>query len=38
MLWDGRYKGQDLPAGVYYYIINPKSGRKTMSGSITIIR
>ncbi|RYY28048.1 MAG: PKD domain-containing protein [Sphingobacteriaceae bacterium] len=23
--WDGRYKGEALPVGVYYYIINPKS-------------
>jgi len=36
--WDGRYNGQDLPAGVYYYIINPKNGRQTLSGSVTIIR
>ncbi|HTD97705.1 MAG TPA: PKD domain-containing protein [Mucilaginibacter sp.] len=36
--WDGRYKGADLPAGAYYYIINPKNGRKTIAGSVTIIR
>ncbi|QQL50607.1 gliding motility-associated C-terminal domain-containing protein [Mucilaginibacter ginkgonis] len=36
--WDGKYNGQDLPAGVYYYIINPKSGRKTMSGWVTVVR
>jgi gliding motility-associated-like protein len=36
--WDGRYKGAELPTGTYYYIINPKSGRKTISGSVTIIR
>ncbi len=36
--WDGRYNGQDLPAGVYYYIINPKNGKPVLSGSVTIIR
>ncbi len=37
--WDGRYKGADLPAGVYYYIINPNIiGRKTYSGYVSIIR
>ena len=38
MPWDGRYKGTNVPAGTYYYIINPKNGRKVMSGSVTIIR
>ncbi len=32
--WDGG----NLPAGVYYYIIDPKNGRKTFTGSLTIIR
>lgn len=36
--WDGRYKGAVLPTGTYYYIINPKNGRKIISGSVTIIR
>jgi gliding motility-associated-like protein len=36
--WDGKYKGGDLPSGVYYYIINPNSGRKTYSGYVSIIR
>jgi gliding motility-associated-like protein len=36
--WDGTYKGASLPVGVYYYVINPKNGRSTMSGSLTIIR
>ncbi len=36
--WDGRYKGADLPAGTYYYIINPQNGRKAISGYVVIIR
>jgi gliding motility-associated-like protein len=38
MPWDGKYRGADLPPGTYYYVINPKNGRKVMSGSVTIIR
>jgi len=36
--WDGRFNNADLPAGVYYYLINPGHGRKTFSGPVTIIR
>jgi gliding motility-associated-like protein len=36
--WDGRTSNSNLAAGVYYYIIDPKNGRKTMSGYITIIK
>ena len=36
--WDGSSKGQLLPIGTYYYIINPKNGKPIYTGSITIIR
>ena len=36
--WDGRYKGAELSSGTYFYIIDPKIGRKPMAGSVTIIR
>jgi gliding motility-associated-like protein len=36
--WDGTLKNKPLPAGTYYYIINPKNGRKQMSGFVDIIR
>jgi gliding motility-associated-like protein len=36
--WDGKSNGVDLPVGTYYYIVNPKNGRKALSGSLTILR
>ena len=36
--WDGKYKGNNLPSGTYYYIIDPKNGRKPVSGYVAIIR
>ncbi|NCU04141.1 MAG: PKD domain-containing protein [Chitinophagaceae bacterium] len=36
--WDGKYKGQPLPAGTYYYVLDPKNGRKRITGYVTILR
>ena len=36
--WDGRMNGHPLPFGLYYWIINPGSGRAQMNGSVTLIR
>jgi gliding motility-associated-like protein len=36
--WDGYYNGVELNSGTYFYIIDPKIGRKPMAGSVTIIR
>ncbi|MES2777262.1 MAG: PKD domain-containing protein [Bacteroidota bacterium] len=36
--FDGKLNGTDLPVGVYYYIVDPKNGRKPMTGSITLLR
>ena len=39
--WDGTYKGQELPVGVYYYVIGGEDMDGTViqkSGSVTILR
>ena len=36
--WDGKYNGNELPIATYYYVINPKNGRKIITGSVTIIK
>lgn len=36
--WNGTYNGSPVPAGVYYYIINPKHGRSVLTGALTILR
>ncbi|WP_256537750.1 gliding motility-associated C-terminal domain-containing protein [Mucilaginibacter aquariorum] len=36
--WDGRYKGQDVPTGTYYYTIDPGNGQKSFSGYVTVLR
>lgn len=36
--WDGRYKGNPVPVGTYYYIISPKGWKNPITGSVTVIR
>ncbi len=36
--WDGKYKGKELPAGTYYYVIDLKNNNKALTGSLTIIK
>lgn len=36
--WDGTLNGKELPIGTYYYLIDPKNGRKPISGFVDIIR
>lgn len=36
--WDGTFKGNALPAGTYYFVIDPKSGRKKVAGYVTIFK
>jgi gliding motility-associated-like protein len=36
--WDGTVKGKPVPVGTYYYIVDPKFGRKKQTGYVDIIR
>lgn len=36
--WDGTSNGSKLPAGVYYFIIDPHSGLKQVTGYVTLLR
>ncbi|HEX7365460.1 MAG TPA: PKD domain-containing protein [Pelobium sp.] len=36
--WDGKYHNQEVPVGVYYYIIEPNNGRNRYTGSVTLLR
>ncbi|NOT52611.1 MAG: PKD domain-containing protein, partial [Chitinophagaceae bacterium] len=36
--WDGTINGKPVPVGTYYYIVNPKNGRKQIAGYVDVIR
>jgi len=36
--FDGRFRGAELPAGVYYYVIDLRSECKALGGSLTLLR
>jgi gliding motility-associated-like protein len=36
--WDGTLNGKQLPAGTYYYIIDPKNNLKPLSGFVDIVK
>jgi gliding motility-associated-like protein len=36
--WDGTNNGRPLPAGTYYYVLDPKNGRAKTAGYVTIFR
>jgi len=36
--WDGRYHGQPLPVGCYFYIIKTTPDAKPISGNVSIVR
>jgi gliding motility-associated-like protein len=36
--WDGKYNGVAAPTGTYYYVIDPKNGRKKIAGYLTLLK
>ena len=36
--WDGTVNGKDVPVGTYYYVVDPKNGRKKIAGYVDVIR
>jgi gliding motility-associated-like protein len=36
--WDGTYEGKDLPAGTYYYVIDPGDESDVLTGAVSIVK
>ncbi len=36
--WDGKYKGNDLPAATYYYVIDPGDGSSELTGPVSLVK
>ena len=36
--WDGTVNGKPVPAGTYYYIVDPKNGRQKQAGYVDVVR
>ncbi len=36
--WDGKYKGNDLPSGTYYYVIDPGDGSGELTGPVSLVK
>ena len=36
--WNGKYNGENLPTGTYYYVINLNNGQPGLSGWVLIVR
>jgi gliding motility-associated-like protein len=36
--WDGKYKGNDLPSGTYYYVIDPGDGSADLTGPVSLVK
>ncbi len=36
--WDGKFKGSDAVAGVYYYVITSKQSPRPLKGSVLLVR
>ena len=36
--WDGKYKGEPLPVGVYVYVIDLKTGGDVLKGTLKLLR